>query len=258
MMLQISVGWAQTVGKRDYQQDGVTKLVWPNGFALTVLSDGMGGAVHGEVASQQILQAFNDAFCNSEEQQMETRLQLSLNATNQHLADYIVENPECNGMGGTLIAAAFTGEHLDFISVGDSPLWLCRENSLQRINQDHSKKSELMQLVEEGVMTEQDVAVHPQRNQLTSAVMGYDVDMVDINSIALKVGDIVLLASDGIESIPEQDIAAICHRFNQSDPQILAEHIVSYVDSLDKDYQDNATVMVLKVSQEADSEETTE
>ncbi|GAC12754.1 phosphatase [Aliiglaciecola lipolytica E3] len=257
-MLQISAGWAQTVGKRDYQQDGVTKLVWPNGFALTVLSDGMGGAVHGEVASQEILRAFNDAFCDSEEEQMDVRLQQSLDATNQHLANYITQNPECNGMGGTLIAAAFTGEYLDFLSVGDSPLWLCRGNALQRINKDHSKKSELMQLVEEGVMTEQDVAVHPQRNQLTSAVMGYDVDMVDINSIALQSGDIVLLASDGIESIPEQDIATMCHRFYQSDPQVLAEHIVGYVDSLDKDYQDNATVMVLKVAQESDSEELTE
>src|SRR5690606_39720344 len=111
-MLQLSIGWAQTVGKRDYQQDAITKMVWPSGFALALLSDGMGGAVHGEIASQEILRGFSEAFCASEQQQMDIRLHDCLLAANQHLANYITDYPECQGMGGTLIAAAFSGQHL--------------------------------------------------------------------------------------------------------------------------------------------------
>ena len=255
-MLTLAAGWAQTVGKRDYQQDGVAKMIWPSGFALLVLSDGMGGAVHGEVASQQILSAFSNAFCASEAEQIADRLRDSLLETNQHLADYIAEHEECRGMGGTLVATAFTGNNLDWISVGDSPLWLVRDQAIVRINQDHSKKAELLQMVASGLMTAEEVAVHPQRNQLTSAVMGYSVDYVDINSIELQQGDIVLLASDGVETIADADLATMCHRFRHSEPQLLAEHIVSYVDNLAKPYQDNATVMVLKITERPEQEET--
>ncbi|GGW73373.1 PP2C family protein-serine/threonine phosphatase [Alishewanella tabrizica] len=253
-MLQLSTGWAQTVGKREYQQDAVSKMVWPSGFALALLSDGMGGAVHGEVASQEILRGFSEAFCTSEEQDMHVRLHDSLLQANQHLADYIAHYPQCQGMGGTLIASAFTGEHLHWLSVGDSPLWLIRDAQLTRINQDHSKKAEMLQLVAAGMMTASDIAVHPQRNQLTSAVMGVPVELVDINAIELASGDIIVMASDGVESVPEQELAALCHRLQHADLQLLAEHIIGYVDSLQKPYQDNATVMVLKLTQTVQDE----
>ena len=248
-MLQLSIGWAQTVGKRDYQQDAITKMVWPSGFALALLSDGMGGAVHGEIASQEILRGFSEAFCASEQPQMDIRLHDCLLAANQHLANYIADYPECQGMGGTLIAAAFSGEHLHWLSVGDSPLWLIRDGRLERLNQDHSKKAELQQLVAAGLMHADEIAVHPQRNQLTSAVMGSAIDYIDINSIALLHDDIIVMASDGVESMPESELAALCHRVRHTDLQTLAEHIISYVDSLQKPYQDNATVMVLKFTQ---------
>ncbi|WP_333609215.1 PP2C family protein-serine/threonine phosphatase [Arsukibacterium sp.] len=249
MMLQLSIGWSQTVGQRDYQQDAVTKMIWPSGFALALLSDGMGGAVHGEVASQEILRGFSDAFCASEEQHMDMRLQDCLMAANQHLAEYIAQYPQCQGMGGTLVATAFTGEHLHWLSVGDSPLWLVRDARLIRLNQDHSKKAELLQMVAAGLMDEADIAVHPQRNQLTSAVMGVAIDFIDVDAISLLHDDIIILASDGVETMPETELASLCHRLRAADLQLLAEHIIGYVQSLQKPYQDNATVMVLKFTQ---------
>ena len=254
-MLSLAIGWAQTIGQRDYQQDAVAKMVWPSGFALALLSDGMGGAVHGEVASQEILRGFSDAFCTGEEEQIDLRLQDCLVAANQHLANYIEQAPECRGMGGTLIATAFTGEHLHWLSVGDSPLWIIRQGELTRLNQDHSKKAEMQQMVAAGLMTEDEIAVHPQRNQLTSAVMGTQVDLVDVNSVELQHDDIVILASDGVETIAEAELATLCHRLRHADLSHLAQHIISYVDNLQKPHQDNATVMVLKFTQHATSEQ---
>lgn len=249
-MLQLSAGWYQTAGKRDYQEDGVSRMAWSNGFSLALLADGMGGAGHGDVASREILKAFSESFCNEESESVVLRFQNSLIATNNHLSDYVRSNPDCDGMGGTLVAVAFSGESIDWLSVGDSPLWLVREGEIRRLNEDHSRKAELMQLVEAGQMTAEEVSGHPQRNQLTSAVMGYSIDHVDISSIAVRHGDVLLLASDGIETIPEEELATLCQRFFESDPQTLAEHIVSYVETLDRPHQDNATVIVLKISGE--------
>ena len=249
-MLQLSAGWHQTAGKRDYQEDGVSRMAWSNGFSLALLSDGMGGVAHGDVASREILRAFSETFCEEESESIVSRFQNSLIATNNHLSDYVRLNPDCDGMGGTLIAVAFSGESVDWLSVGDSPLWLVRENEILRLNEDHSRKAELMQLVEAGQMTAEEVAVHPQRNQLTSAVMGYSIDHVDISSTPVQNGDVLLLASDGVESIPEQELASMCDRFSDEGPQALAEHIVSPVESLDRPHQDNATVIVLKISGE--------
>lgn len=254
-MLQLDIGWAQSIGKRDYQQDGIAKMVWPNGFALAVLSDGMGGAVHGEIASQEILKGFTDSFCASEEDDLDVRLHDSVLATNEHIARYIEAEPACHGMGGTLVATAFTGEHLYWASVGDSPLWLLRGNRITRINQDHSKKAELQQLVAAGMMAEEDIAVHPQRNQLTSAVMGFNIESIDVNHLTLQSGDLLLVASDGVETIAEDDLLTLCTTLVvDHSVQTIAEQIIAFVEHLDRAYQDNATVMVLKFSQPAAAE----
>jgi serine/threonine protein phosphatase PrpC len=249
-MLELEIGWAQSIGKRDYQQDGVAKMIWPNGFALAVLSDGMGGAVHGEIASQEILKGFTDSFCASDEDNLEVRLNDSVLATNDHIARYIDAQPQCHGMGGTLVATAFTGEHVYWASVGDSPLWLLRGDQITRINQDHSKKAELQQLVAAGMMAEEDIAVHPQRNQLTSAVMGFAIESIDINHVTLAADDMLLIASDGVETILEADLLTLCQTLAiDHSVQAIAEQIIAFVEHLDRAHQDNATVMVLKFSQ---------
>lgn len=255
-MLQLEIGWAQSIGKRDYQQDGVAKMVWPNGFALAVLSDGMGGAVHGEVASQEILKGFTDSFCHSDEDDLAVRLHDSVLATNEHLARIVETQPDYHGMGGTLVAAAFTGEHVHWASVGDSPLWLLRAHQITRINQDHSKKAELQQLVAAGMMAEEELAVHPQRNQLTSAVMGFGIESIDVNHLPLQAGDLLLVASDGVETIAEQDLLALCETLVvDHSVQAIADQIIAFVEHLDRAYQDNATVMVLKFSQPSEAEQ---
>lgn len=248
-MLQLKTAWSQSQGKRAYQQDGLTKQVWPNGFSLVVLSDGMGGAVHGDIASEEILTSYNQAFCQSDESDLSTRLQDSLFSANKHLTDYIEGQPECRGMGGTIVATAFTGQELYWLSVGDSPLWLIRDNQIHRLNQDHSKKAEFVDLVAVGEMTQAELDTHPQRNQLTSAVMGTVIDFIDNDHIDLLHGDIILLASDGIETISEKEILSICQRFSQAEPQALSDYIVSYVENINKTHQDNSTLMVMTLSQ---------
>ncbi len=252
----LDIGVAQTQGKRGYQEDAVNNLMYSSGLTLSVLSDGMGGAVHGEIASREILAAFLDSFRNSDDDDLAARLYTGVDRANRHLNDYIAQYPECDGMGGTLLATLYTGDRLDWVSVGDSPLWLVRNGEIRRINEDHSRKAQIQQLVQQGEMTEEQAANHPERNQVTSAVMGYEVALLDMNAIEARPGDLFLLASDGIESATETELLQLCQQFADADAQALAEQVIQYVDQLDRPYQDNATLAVLKVGQfDTDNEE---
>lgn len=257
-MMQLDSGWAQSIGQRDYQQDAVAKLVWPNGFSLFMLSDGMGGAVFGDVASKEIITGFSHWFCQSDESEIASRMMQSLLNSDAHLANLLQQNPEYQGMGGTFIATAFDGGELFWISVGDSPLWLFREGQLQRLNADHSVKAELKQLVAAGMMSVEECASHPRRNQLTSAIMGIGIEAIDANSIPLAVGDLVVLASDGIETLTEVEISEICWQMQHHDCQSLAENLIQVVEYKQKAYQDNTTVQIFRCMEKVNTVVTTE
>lgn len=243
----LDIGVAQTQGKRGYQEDSANNLRYSNGLTLSVLSDGMGGAVHGEIASREILASFLDSFQNSDNEDLSARLFTGVDEANRHLHQYIDQYPDCDGMGGTLLATLYTGDRMDWVSVGDSPLWLLRKGQIKRINEDHSRKAQIQHLVKLGEMTEEEAANHPERNQVTSAVMGYEVALVDLQFIDVEVGDVFLLASDGIESMTECELLHVCQQFADAEAQIIAEHLIQYVNQLDRPYQDNASLIVLKV-----------
>ncbi|MCK7461533.1 MAG: protein phosphatase 2C domain-containing protein [Sphingobacterium sp.] len=115
------------------------------------------------------------------------------------------------GMGCTLLAVVLTAEGLYWISVGDSPLWLWRRGRLRRLNQDHAYRSVLAEQVSAGEISAVEAASHPDRNALISAVTGEDLELVDLSRqpCTLKPSDQILLASDGVLTLSEQEIAAV-------------------------------------------------
>lgn len=248
-MHNLDIGFSQTQGARDYQEDAMYKAVWPNGFALALLSDGMGGAVHGELASNEMIAAFADSFQQSEQSDLNERLKESLEAANNHLNGLIQSDQSLKGMGGTLLAVAYLGEKILWISVGDSPLWRIRDGSIQRLNQNHSRWAELSKLVEAGKMTQAELESHPERSQLTSAVMGFQIDQVDLNHADIQPGDWVILASDGVETISEPELAMLCSRPGWDNAQNLAEHVTNQLDQISRPGQDNGSIVALRVFQ---------
>lgn len=245
-MFSLDSGWSQIIGKRDYQQDIVGKLIFDNGLSLFLLSDGMGGAVHGEVASQKILDGYFDSFCNTDEPDLPKRLQHALSATDDLLAQFIMEHPDHSGMGGTLISTAIFGEDLYWVSVGDSPLWLLRQGRLTRLNANHSFKQELQKAVESGNMTLEEALSHPQRNELTSVVMGMGIPEVDEGHITLENGDVVLLASDGVETLSDEEIVKFCELNAGESATFQAILLMQFIDQKGVNFQDNATVQIIR------------
>lgn len=247
------VSGKQSVGRRENQEDAFKIVFQEDNNAgsdlLMLLSDGMGGHAGGEVASRLVCQVFAEHFIDKSRQtRPRPRLQESLAVANRALASRIKSSPELRGMGCTLIAALKMGERLVWISVGDSILFLLRDGRMQRLNADHSVFGELMELVRAGKMSLQEARAHPKRNALRSAILGGKIAMEDINSIELRKGDLIVLASDGLETLSDAEIAAILTRVERPDVRAVASDLLNAVEAKAEPSQDNTSVIVYQHS----------
>ncbi|MGE0155082.1 MAG: PP2C family serine/threonine-protein phosphatase [Reyranellaceae bacterium] len=251
----MSRGWQaasrKSQGGRPYQEDDCAIVHVRDGqgrdAVLAVLADGMGGHAGGAVASGVATRSFVETYRGSDAATSE-RLEAALSAANDSIAARADREPGLQGMGCTLVGLLAAGERLDWISVGDSPLWLFADGVLRRLNEDHSMTPLLKARVERGEMTANAAAMHPSRNALRSAVVGEDIPLVDLAFMPLQArpGDIVLLASDGLCSLDDGEILEILRRHRDGGAEAIAEELISAVDTLGRSDQDNTTVVVLQ------------
>jgi len=239
----------QSQGARDYQEDDAGFCPIGEGGAdglLMVLADGMGGHRGGAHASTVAVETFIDSF-NHESGSIAERLGRALEDANERIGKDSQENPELEGMGCTLVGVSLTEAGIEWISVGDSPMWLARNGKLQRLNADHSMAPILAKQVELGELTEEEAKRHPQRNALRSAVIGDTLQQVDTSKRPMKFrkGDRLLLASDGLETLSVEEIAAIIEEAGEVEAESLATSLVATVDARQRKGQDNTTVMVI-------------
>jgi protein phosphatase len=233
-------------GARRYQEDAAAVREEAAGGLTAVLADGMGGHAGGAVASETASTTFLEAFgASSGETRM--RLASALDDANAALAARAVLNPDLSGMGCTLVGTAFGPEGLDWISVGDSPLYLVRSGRIARLNEDHSLAPEIDRMAAMGRLTWEEAKGHPRRHFLRSALTGAEIDMVDWSQepLVLEAGDVVIVASDGIHTIEEAEIARLASAGQVSDA--IAEALLAAVDGAGDPHQDNTTVVVVRM-----------
>ena len=242
----------QIQGGRDYQEDefAITLLTGDRAGGdrlLLVLADGMGGHAGGKVASETVVQAFWDGF-----RQPATDIAANLNAgvrdANEAVWARQQADPALSEMGSTLVAALVRDGHLYWASVGDSLLWVFRNGRLTRLNADHSMRPLLLDLVELGRMTEEEVLHDPRVHQLRSAIMGEEIPLIDIaaDGYPLEADDVVLLASDGLETLAEAEMEALLTQHG-TDAQALVRALLEAVAAAGKAHQDNTTVLAYRV-----------
>jgi protein phosphatase len=137
---------------------------------------------------------------------------------------------------------------MDWVSVGDSPLYLMRDGAITRLNADHSLAPEIDRLAALGVLTADEARTDPRRHVLRSALTGTEIDMIDWSRepLPFKLGDVVILASDGIHTVPEEEIARLAAAAET--PDAAAEALLAAVAAAGDPYQDNTTVVVVRVT----------
>jgi protein phosphatase len=248
----------QSRGVRELQEDSYA--FWemtgasgrPEGL-LVVVADGMGGHNAGERASELAVNSFVAEF-RRKTGAIAKRLKGALNAANDAIALELEREASYEGMGTTLLAVSVTPAGVEWLSVGDSPLYLCREGALTRLNEDHSLRPVLREMAARGDAAGADMAMHPSRNILRAALMGDEIELIDQSKkpVVLQKGDIVLAASDGIHTLNDREIAMQCKMAESKDAELLAGHILRAIMEAGNPKQDNTTVVIIKPVSAAD------
>ena len=251
-------------GARSYQEDSAFVHAEPGNpgipgsddgggaRALTaVLADGMGGHVGGALASSTACQIFMRAFQTSSGD-VRARLNEALQVANAAIANCVEENPALNGMGCTLVGTSFGESGVEWISVGDSPMFLVRNGDIFLLNEDHSLAPEIDKLAAAGKMSWEDAHADPRRHFLRSALTGSDIELIDRSRLpfVLEPGDVVIIASDGIQTLRHTDILDIVEERAADGPDAIADALLTAVDAAGDLYQDNTTVVVVGVSRD--------
>ena len=216
--MKVPIKAATDIGKvRDPNEDSFLTLGGkssPRGFdALLVVADGMGGHAAGEVASQMTVDGIKRMLASEDLESPDLEgnafgafLGKVLESVNQEVWE-AGQTPEKQGMGTTCTLAAMRGDQLFLAHIGDSRAYLLRDGELHQVSTDHSWVEEAVAM---GTLTREEARVHPNRNVITRAI-GLDQQVkVDTSSMPLAKGDLILLCSDGLNSmIPDDEIRSI-------------------------------------------------
>lgn len=253
--MRFDVSSALLQGARDRQEDAVaTAFSQGADLGFAVLSDGMGGHAAGDIASRIIVtEIFAELTIRTALPRFRTSgipamLREAVQAANRCLRANIDADPSMHGMGGTVISIVLANGRLHWISVGDSVLYLFRNGELIRLNEDHSMAPQIDLMVRKGLIDMEEARDHPQRNCLTSALFGQDIPAIDCpeTPVPLRPDDLVLVASDGLEHLSEDGIAALLRRFRRRSSGDIANRLMAGITGMNDPEQDNTSLVVIK------------
>ncbi|MEO6881006.1 MAG: PP2C family serine/threonine-protein phosphatase [Mycobacteriaceae bacterium] len=209
------------------------------GPRLLAVADGMGGHAGGEIASKVVIAAVAPLDDDEPGGDLLAQLNEAVQAGNEAIIELVEAEPDLAGMGTTLTAVLFAGSRLGLAHVGDSRAYLVRDDALTQITHDDTF---VQSLVDEGRITEEEAANHPQRSLILRALNGDDVQP-SLTVREARPGDRYLLCSDGLSGVVSADTLTEALRI--PDPQESADRLVEL--ALRSGGPDNITVIVADV-----------
>ncbi|GGS18801.1 PP2C family protein-serine/threonine phosphatase [Actinokineospora fastidiosa] len=209
------------------------------GPRLLSLADGMGGHVAGEVASKVVIAALAPLDDDEPGEDLLGQLREAVLAGNSAIAELVAGDPDLDGMGTTLSAILFAGTRIGLVHVGDSRVYLRRNGQFSQITHDDTF---VQSLIDEGRITEEEAATHPQRSLLLKALTGHEVEP-SLTIREARAGDRYLLCSDGLSGPVSHETLA--EAIQIPDPQECADRLIEL--ALKSGGPDNVTVIVADV-----------
>lgn len=255
--MQIASGGATDVGRVRTNNEDCYRIVAP--LNLFVLSDGMGGEAHGEVAStlavETVVKHCLDVEANPAARVLgqtqpnwsarTKRLSTAFHLANKCIFQSAEEHPDQHGMGATLTAAWIDGAKLSVAHVGDSRAYLLRTGSLLQLTRDHSLVAEQ---VRRGILTVAEAEESDMQSVLLRALGAQPEIEVDAEEHMLFPRDILLLCSDGLtRMVTEPEIAGMLQA--ETDPARAAEKLVALAN--DRGGPDNITVVIVRLEKDS-------
>jgi serine/threonine protein phosphatase PrpC len=255
--VQIVSGGVTSVGRVRANNEDCFRIV--EELNLFVLSDGMGGEAHGEIASALAVETVVKHCLETESDPAMTvfgdmpakwsektrRLSSSVHLANKSIFDAAQKNPEQHGMGATLTAAWVNETAISIAHVGDSRAYLLRSGTLQQLTHDHSLVAEQ---VRRGILTPAEAERSEMQSVLLRALGAHSEIEVDAEEHMLLGRDVLLLCSDGLtRMVTEPEIAGTLQA--EPDPKKAAQRLVDLAN--DQGGADNVTVIVARADAES-------
>ena len=248
--LTSAISWTGSDGGQP--PDGLRRFEPGPKGAVLVVSDGMGGALAGDVASRMAVETVRDMLVGSEGEEASgcgddaPLVECLRNATDY--ANFAIhrrsqEDSRCSGMGATLTGAAVTGETLDLVQVGDSRGYLIRGAEIKLATKDQSL---VQQLVDVGQISQEEAETHMFRNVILQA-LGAQSELTPVTCrVRLNRGDILLLCSDGLSGkLHAEDMRRIVAA-NGGDLSAACAALISEANA--RGGEDNITVVLARFS----------
>ncbi|MFT7684893.1 MAG: serine/threonine protein phosphatase PrpC [Candidatus Azotimanducaceae bacterium] len=247
---------------RDHNEDYISS---DESIGLAVLADGMGGLNAGEVASSMsvhllmdelrayrdgstaLLKGLDQASSDSMEVQV---VKLAIEKTNSSVFHVSQTQPQCRGMGTTVVVSLFYEDKVAVGHIGDSRMYRFRDQRLEKLTKDHSFVQEL---IDKGLYTEEEARNSKKKNVVTRAVGITPNVEAEVHEHEVKIGDIYLMCSDGLtDLVTDFNIEASFRELN-SDLNALAAHLINVANA--SGGKDNISVILTRVTKSFSSKQ---
>ena len=207
------IGLTDVGRKRAHNEDTIGSDL---GLGVVVLADGMGGYRAGEVASamavNMILDELREGLKHGRRGEIDSEsgytresllIKSAIEKANATIYQTAQRQPQCHGMGTTVVATAFYDDRMSIAHVGDSRLYRLRDGQLQQVTSDHSL---LQELIDRGFYTPEEAKKSLNKNLVTRA-MGIEMTVSpDLQEEMVSPGDLYLLCSDGLTDLVEDGV----------------------------------------------------
>lgn len=189
--------------KRQLNQDYVFTSEEPVGNLpnLFIVADGMGGHNAGDYASKFSVETIVKEVKDSPEKNPVKILEKAITTANALIREKASEDSQLMGMGTTVVIATCMGRYMHVANVGDSRLYVVNK-LITQITRDHSLVEEMIQV---GGLNREAARTHPDKNIITRAIGAMDSVKADFFSVELEPGDLVLMCSDGLTNMLEDE-----------------------------------------------------
>jgi protein phosphatase len=238
--------------KRAHNEDS---FYLPESERLAIVADGMGGHASGEVASRMAVETIAGFFRATQDDQQLTwpfkmdrghrydvnRMVTAIKLANLKIHEQAQKDPQCHGMGTTVVATLFADDALIVGHVGDSRLYRRREGQFEQITEDHSLLNDYIKIKH---LSPEEIASFPHKNVIVRALGMKESVQVDVHIDSPRLGDIYVLCSDGLSGmVKDQEIADVA--VAERDLDVMCDRLISMANK--NGGLDNITVVAIRV-----------
>ncbi|MDR1853873.1 MAG: serine/threonine-protein phosphatase [Azoarcus sp.] len=231
------------IGRRKNNQDRIAHC-YSRDSLLMVLADGMGGHLHGEVASQIAVQYMTHVFQREAQPKLHDPvmfLSRELSLAHHAILDYALEKGLREAPRTTVVACIVQDGHACWAHAGDSRLYLLRDNRIHVQTHDHSRVQLMM---DQGLLDTKSAATHPNRNRVYSCLGGTHLPQIEFSRrTPLQSGDVIALCTDGVWGPLGNE--GLLRGLTAENPMIAVPRVLSEAEDIAGASCDNLSIIVM-------------